>query len=65
MAFRVGCVSGLAGFGLDRVCAAFPGKLIGTAFLTRISEKTFRRTSLGFTLLTGALGVATGVWPLI
>lgn len=50
---------------LALVPAAFLGKLLGTALLARISEKTFRRTSLGFTLLTGALGVATAVWALI
>jgi uncharacterized membrane protein YfcA len=47
------------------VPAAFLGKLLGTALLTRISEKTFRYVSLVFTLLTGALGVATAIWALI
>jgi uncharacterized membrane protein YfcA len=45
--------------------AAFLGKLVGTALLTRVSEKTFRRITLGFTLLTGALGVATALWALL
>lgn len=56
---------GHATLALALVPVAFLGKLLGTALLTRISEKTFRRTSLGFTLLTGALGVATALWALI
>ena len=50
---------------LALVPAAFLGKLLGTTLLTRVSEKTFHRTSLVFTLLTGALGVATAVWALV
>ena len=47
------------------VPAALLGKLVGTALLGRISEKTFRRATLVITLLTGALGFATALWALI
>jgi hypothetical protein len=41
------------------------GKIIGTAFLKRISEKAFRALSLGIVILTGTLGVATAAWALL
>jgi hypothetical protein len=41
------------------------GKAIGTAFLKRISENSFRALSLGLVILTGALGVATAAWALL
>lgn len=61
---------GLMGVGhlplaLALVPAAFLGKLIGTTLLTRVSENTFRKTTLGVTLLAGALGAATAVRALI
>jgi uncharacterized protein len=45
--------------------AAFLGKVIGTAMLKRISEKTFRTITLGIVILTGSLGVATAAWALL
>lgn len=50
---------------LALVPAALLGKFLGTAFVERISEKTFRVVSLSTVLLTGALGVATALWALI
>jgi hypothetical protein len=47
------------------VPAALVGKVIGTAFLNRISENAFRVLSLGIVLLTGTLGVATALWALL
>jgi uncharacterized membrane protein YfcA len=47
------------------VPAAMVGKIIGTAFLKRISEKAFRALSLGIVILTGTLGVATAAWALL
>ncbi len=47
------------------VPAAVVGKAIGTAFLKRISEASFRALSLGMVILTGILGVATAAWALI
>jgi uncharacterized membrane protein YfcA len=47
------------------VPAAMIGKAIGTAFLKRISENSFRALSLGLVILTGALGVATAAWALL
>ena len=44
---------------------ALLGKTVGTAFLRRVSERAFRRISLGVVILTGALGVATAVWALL
>ena len=45
--------------------AALVGKVVGTAFLKRFSERAFRVLSLGIVALTGTLGVATAVWALI
>jgi uncharacterized membrane protein YfcA len=45
--------------------AAFLGKVIGTAMLKRISEKTFRTITLSIVILTGSLGVATAAWALL
>lgn len=50
---------------LSLVPAAVLGKLVGTALVKRISEKTFRKITLFITLLTGALGVATALWALV
>jgi uncharacterized membrane protein YfcA len=47
------------------VPAAMVGKIIGTAFLKRISESAFRTLSLGLVILTGTLGVATAAWALL
>lgn len=46
------------------VPAALVGKMVGTALLTRVSEKAFRALSLGLVILTGTLGVATAIWAL-
>lgn len=46
------------------VPAAIVGKMIGTAFLKKVSERAFRTLSLGLVILTGALGVATALWAL-
>ncbi len=43
---------------------AIVGKVIGTAFLRRISERTFRALSLGIVILTGVLGICTAVLAL-
>jgi uncharacterized membrane protein YfcA len=50
--------------GLVLVPAAVVGKMIGTAFLKKVSERAFRALSLGLVILTGALGVATAFWAL-
>lgn len=50
---------------LALVPAAFLGKILGTALLSRISEKAFRVTTLGVVLLTGSLGAATALWALV
>ncbi len=50
--------------GLVLVPAAIVGKMIGTAFLKRVSERAFRVLSLGLVILTGTLGVATALWAL-
>lgn len=50
---------------LALIPAAIVGKLAGTALVERVSEETFRRITLVFTLLTGALGVATALWALV
>ncbi len=50
---------------LALVPAAFVGKVIGTALLKRISERSFRAFTLGIVILTGALGIATAAWALI
>jgi uncharacterized protein len=47
------------------VPAAIIGKIVGTAFLRRVSERAFRALSLGLVILTGALGVATALWALV
>ena len=47
------------------VPSAMVGKAIGTAFLKRIPESSFRSLSLGLVILTGALGVATAAWALL
>ncbi len=46
------------------VPAAIVGKMVGTAFLKRVSERAFRALSLGLVILTGTLGVATALWAL-
>lgn len=46
------------------VPAAMVGKIVGTAFLKRVSEGAFRALSLGLVILTGTLGVATALWAL-
>ena len=47
------------------VPAAIVGKIVGTAFLKKVSERTFRALSLGLVILTGTLGVATALWALV
>lgn len=46
---------------LALVPAGFLGKILGTTFLKRTSERAFRVISLGVVMLTGALGVATAL----
>lgn len=46
------------------VPAAIVGKIVGTAFLKKVSERAFRALSLGLVILTGTLGVATALWAL-
>jgi uncharacterized protein len=50
---------------LALVPAALLGKIVGTAFLKRISERTFRAISLGVVIITGALGIVTALWALL
>ena len=50
---------------LALIPAAFLGKVLGTALLERISDKTFRSVTLGVVILTGALGAATAAWALL
>ena len=50
---------------LALIPAAFLGKLLGTALLGRISDKTFRKVTLGVVILTGSLGAATAAWALL
>lgn len=50
---------------LALVPAAFLGKVLGTALLNRISDKTFRTVTLGVVILTGTLGAATAAWALL
>jgi uncharacterized protein len=50
--------------GLILVPAAIVGKMIGTSFLKKVSERAFRALSLGLVILTGTLGVATALWAL-
>ena len=50
---------------LALVPAAFVGKLLGTALLTRFSEKAFRAVTLGIVIVTGSLGAATAAWALM
>lgn len=50
---------------LSLVPAAFLGKVLGTAFLKKISEGVFRAISLGVVILTGILGVATALRALL
>jgi uncharacterized membrane protein YfcA len=50
---------------LALIPAAFLGKALGTAMLTRISERTFRVLTLSIVILTGTLGVATAAWALL
>jgi hypothetical protein len=47
------------------VPAAIVGKIVGTAFLKKVSEGGFRALSLGLVILTGTLGVATALWALV
>jgi uncharacterized protein len=46
------------------VLAALVGKVLGTSFVGRISERTFPTVSLATVVLTGALGVATALLTL-
>ena len=46
------------------VPAAIVGKIVGTAFLKKVSERAFRALSLGIVILTGVLGVTTALWAL-
>ncbi|PLS84081.1 MAG: hypothetical protein CYG60_19700 [Actinobacteria bacterium] len=50
---------------LALVPAAFLGKVLGTALLKRVSDKTFRAITLGVVILTGTLGAATAAWALL
>ena len=50
---------------LALVPAAFLGKVLGTALLKQISDKTFRVVTLGVVILTGALGAVTAAWALL
>ena len=50
---------------LALVPAAFLGKVLGTALLKRVSDKTFRAVTLGVVILTGTLGAATAAWALL
>ncbi|HEV2742310.1 MAG TPA: sulfite exporter TauE/SafE family protein, partial [Rubrobacter sp.] len=50
--------------GLVLVPAAIVGKMVGTAFLKKVSERAFRALSLGLVILTGTLGIATALWAL-
>ena len=56
---------GEARLALVLVPAAIVGKIVGTAFLKRVSERAFRALSLGLVILTGTLGVATALWALV
>jgi uncharacterized membrane protein YfcA len=47
------------------VPVALLGKIFGTAFLRRVSERAFRWISLGVVILTGALGVVIALWALL
>lgn len=49
---------------LALVPAAFVGKLLGTALLSRFSEGAFRAVTLGVVIVTGSLGAATAAWAL-
>ena len=50
---------------LALVPAAFLGKVLGTALLKRVSDKSFRVVTLGVVILTGTLGAATAAWALL
>ncbi|WP_166395041.1 sulfite exporter TauE/SafE family protein [Rubrobacter marinus] len=50
---------------LALVPAAFLGKVLGTALLNEVSDKTFRVVTLGVVILTGTLGAATAGWALL
>ena len=50
---------------LALIPAAFLGKALGTALLKKVSERGFRKISLGIVILTGSLGVATALWALL
>lgn len=47
------------------VPAAILGKVLGTSILKRVSETFFRKLTLLFTFVTGALGLATAAWALL
>lgn len=47
------------------VPAAFIGKAIGTALLSKVSERVFRLIALFVTALTGVLGALTALWALL
>jgi uncharacterized protein len=50
---------------LALIPAAFLGKAVGTALLKKVTERGFRKISLGIVILTGSLGVATALWALL
>lgn len=50
---------------LALVPAAFLGKVLGTALLKHLSDKTFRAVTLGVVILTGTLGAVTAAWALL
>lgn len=50
---------------LALVPAAFVGKVLGTALLSRFSDKAFRALTLAVVIVTGSLGVATAAWALV
>jgi uncharacterized membrane protein YfcA len=51
--------------GLLLIPAAIAGKALGTALLTRVSERAFRALTLGLVILTGTLGVMTAALALL
>ena len=51
--------------GLLLIPAAIAGKAIGTALLSRVSERAFRALTLGLVILTGTLGITTAAWALL
>ncbi len=47
------------------VPAAILGKTLGASLLKRVSEASFRKLTLVFVFVTGALGFATAAWALL